>query len=215
MQKVFISTCTTSAKVILYAMQRKGWRNVMNTTKETVFMLLLLPLLFFTALAGWRVDFFRVLDAASDETIFSAPAALGHKFTTRYIHSVELTPVEDEYYVVDGKLWSWEERVRSSKAGMPSVKPEYGRYIEDADWMIYQGGRLSWDTFYYRIGNKHLGLNQSTFEPFGRRNFYEIFPGRKLSVSVCRSPFLYSGVYFADRLKDAPEGMPAIEHHTR
>ena len=178
-------------------------------------MLLLLPLLFFIALTGWRVDFFRLLDSVSGEVLFASPAALGHKFTTRYIHSVELTPVEDEYYVVDGKLWSWEERVRSSKAGMPSVRPEYGRYIENDQWMIYQGGRLSWETFYYRIGNEHLGLNQSSFEPFGRRNFYEIFRGRKLSVSVYKAPFLYSSVRFANSLMYAPEGVPAVERHTR
>jgi len=88
----------------------------------------LLPILFLAALAGWRVDVFQMMSRNGD-IIFESPTALGHEFTTRYIHSVELTPVEDEYRILGGKLWTWEERVRSTNAGLPFDRPEHGRFI--------------------------------------------------------------------------------------
>ncbi|MEG1799349.1 MAG: hypothetical protein RR214_04120, partial [Synergistaceae bacterium] len=64
----------------------------MSAFKKLTFLFLFLPILFITAAAGWRVDFFEVLDR-NGTFLFRSPAALGHMFTTRYIHSVELTPV--------------------------------------------------------------------------------------------------------------------------
>lgn len=186
----------------------------MNVVKKLTFLFFFLPILFVTASAGWRVDFFEVLDK-EDNLLFRSPAALGHTFMTRYIHSVELTPVEDEYYVVSGKLWAWEERVRSSKAGMPSVRPEKGRYIQTPMWMIYQGGRMSWNEYYYRIGNDRLGLNQAVFQPFGLRNLYKIFPGKRLVVRVKRRPFLFTSTYFTDKLENAPTNVHPINTFKR
>ena len=176
--------------------------------------LVLLPVLFLIAVAGWRVDIFQISDSRHN-IIFSAPTALGHKFTTRYIHSVELTPVEDEYRVLDGKLWAWEERVRSTNAGLPFDKPEYGKFIETDEWMVYQGGRMSWSVYYYRIGNKKLGLNQVCFEPFGRRNFFDIFPGERLIISVKKAPFMFAKMYRSKELQNAPMDLPAIDKNTR
>ena len=171
--------------------------------------IVMLPLLFAAALAGWRVDFFQVYDKGGSLP-FSSPAAVGHKFFTRYIHSVELTPVEDDYIVVDGRLWSWEERVRSSKAGMPSMVPTQGKFFENSEWMTYQGGRISWNKYYYRVGDKHFGLNQAAFEPFGRKNFYLIFPGQCLVVKITRAPFLFSGIYRPRTLAKAPGNLPLV-----
>lgn len=179
----------------------------MKTLRGEMLFIISLPVLFLISLAGWRVDVFQILDGGAD-IVFQSPASLGHKFTTRYIHSVELTPVEDEYHVVGGKLWAWEERVRSSKAGMPSLRPRNGRYLETSEWMIYQGGRVSWHEYYYRIGNDVLGQNQVVWEPFGRRNFYEIFTGRRLTVRVVKKPFILAKFFRADELENAPMGVP-------
>lgn len=181
----------------------------MRRFRRIALLVLLMPALFLAAMPGWRVDFFQVFDQKGN-LVFSSPSALGHKFSTRYIHSVELTPVEDDYIVVSGRLWSWEERVRSSKAGMPSMVPEQGRFLETSQWMIYQGGRISWKEYYYRVGNKQLGLNQFSFEPFGRKNAYVIFPGQRLSIKVKKEPFMFDGVYRAEALHNAPSGVPAI-----
>lgn len=183
----------------------------MNSSKNIFLLLILLPILFFLSLFGWRVDFFRILDS-DGKILFSSPAALGHKFMTRYIHSVELTPVEDEYYVVSSKLWSWEERTRSTKAGMPFKSPLKGRFIKTEQWLIYQGGRLSWKNYFYRVGNKSFGLNQAMFEPLGTRNFYKIFPDKKLSIEVYRAAYMYTRTHLVKELSDAPSFVPKIEY---
>jgi hypothetical protein len=181
---------------------------------EALLPIVMLPVLFLLALAGWRVDVFEISDSRQN-IIFSAPAALGHKFITRYIHSVELTPVEDEYMVIAGRLWTWEERTRSTNAGLPFGKPKYGKFIATGDWMIYQGGRMSWTTYYYRVGNKKLGLNQAAFEPFGRKNFFDLFPGERLIISVRRTPYIFTAIYRSAALIGAANDVPAIGKRDR
>ena len=134
----------------------------MKNISHCVLLILSLPILFLTAAAGWRVDVFQMEDAGGS-LIFQSPVSLGHTFTTRYIHSVELTPVEDEYKIAKGLLWTWEERVRSTNAGLPFDKPKYGRFMDNGEWMIFQGGRMSWKEYYYRVGNKNIGRNFERF----------------------------------------------------
>lgn len=162
--------------------------------------ILSLPLLFLVALAGWKVDVFRITDDAGD-TIISCPVALGQRVITGYIHSVELTPVEDEYRVLDGKIWMWEERVRSSNAGLPSMKPQQGRFIQTDDWLVYQGGRTRVRQYYYRIGNSIFGLNRISFAQIGCRKLYEAFKGERLTVGAERMPFIAAQFIVSDRLE--------------
>ena len=126
-----------------------------------------------------------------------------------------MTPVEDEYHILDGRLWAWEERVRSTNAGLPFERPQRGKFIDNGKWMIFQGGRMSWKEYYYRIGDNKLGLNQVVFAPFGMRNFYEIFTGELLVVRISKSPFLFTKFYRAEKLQNAPMGVPAIESFKR
>lgn len=186
----------------------------MNNTKSIALCIVIFVLLFTAAIAGWRVDFFQISDSKGN-IIFNAPSSVGHRFTTRYIHSVELSPVEDEYLILGKKLWVWEERVRSSNAGLPYMTPEKGRFVETDKWMIFQGGRMSWSEYYYRVGTDKLGLNQMIFEPYGRRDIYKIYSSEKLTIKVYRAPYLFKHVYFAEKLKNAPEGVPAIESFQR
>jgi hypothetical protein len=179
-----------------------------------IFLILSLPILFLAAVAGWRVDVFQMI-SKDGEIIFESPTELGHKFTTRYIHSVELTPVEDEYRILGGRLWTWEERVRSTNAGLPFDRPEHGKFIENGKWMIFQGGRMTWKEYYYRIGDKKLGLNQAVFAPFGLRNLYEIFTGQLITVRISKKPLFFTRFHRIDKLQNAPMGVPAIESFKR
>lgn len=189
-------------------------RDNVGQLSHALILLISIPILFLTAISGWNVDVFQLLN--EDEVIiFQSPVALGNKFTTRYIHSVELTPVEDEYRILGGRLWAWEERVRSTNAGLPFNKPEHGRFIDNGVWMIFQGGRMSWNEYYYRIGNNMFGLNQAVLEPFGRRNLYKIFTGERLIVRVSKSPLILTGFYRTKKLAEAPMGVSAIENFTR
>ena len=154
---------------------------------------------FFIAALGWRVDSLLLTDDERN-VLFSVPVAFGHHLTTTYIHSVELTPVEDEYIVIGGKIWTWQERVKSSNAGMPCLKPDNGRYIKTAEWMIFQGGRQSWDRYYLRVGNDTFGRNKMTLPPFGTACPFKAFPGKRLTVAVKNGPLMFAKLYRTEAL---------------
>ena len=148
-----------------------------------LFILLTLPAAFFAAAQGWRTDNLSILDKAG-KIIFSAPVPFGFRFTTSYIHSVERTPVEDEYALCGGRLWVWQERVKSSNAGMPCLKPEHGLYISTPEWMIFQGGRESWERFFLRVGNVEFGRNKLRMPPFGETELFKRLPEERLTIAA-------------------------------
>lgn len=146
-------------------------------------------LLFAAALAGWRVDFLRI--SADGRLLCSFPAAHGQRLITEYIHSVEKTEVEDEYRIANGRLWTWEERVKSSNAGMPSVLPEYMHFSNRDGKMIFRGGRLAHETLNLRIGNETFGRNKLRLPPFETAELYKTLPGKRLEITVVRRPYLF------------------------
>lgn len=127
-----------------------------------------------------RVNYFRV--ETQDRTLFAAPVGLGVPFTTEYIHSVQLTPVIDEYRITGGRIWSWEERVQSHNAGLPFDAPEHGRFIVDSPWMIVQGGRIATGRIAYRVGTEEFGRNTWDIPPFGEVEIYKKYPGTRVYI---------------------------------
>ena len=137
----------------------------------------------FIIVMGWQVDTLKVVDSEGlvfYETVLPAFVS----FDTSYIHSVEQTEVQDTYVVTCGKMWSWEERTKSLKAGMPQQAPRCGRFFMTNDWLVYQGGRLPWNKFYYRIGNAILGRNKASFPYLKEKKLYEIFPNKRIVIAV-------------------------------
>ncbi len=143
-------------------------------------MLPLVPLL----VAAWPVDALEIREAApgaaDGEVFFRAPVLLGQRVTTQIIHSVQLTPVVDEYTVQEGRIWGWREKIRSHNAGLPSITPERGRFVYDPPWMIVEGGGHSWQSLYYRVGNETLGKNELRVFPCPRRELWREIPGKRL-----------------------------------
>lgn len=118
------------------------------------------------------------------------PAPVGAVFIAKYIHSVEKTPVEDEYRVTGGRIWVWEERVVSQNAGLPFIKPRNGRLIADGEWFRFRGGRSSMQTIFYRVGDNRTGRNVLVFfspHPWEYEAF-RLFPGKRLRLSVKITP---------------------------
>lgn len=131
----------------------------------------------------WQVDVMKISDDKEQiyyETILPAFVT----FDTSYIHSVEQTEVQDTYVVTCGKMWSWEERTKSLKAGMPQQAPRCGRFFMTKDWLVYQGGRISWNKFYYRVGNARLGRNRACFPFAGVKKLYKTIPNRRLIITI-------------------------------
>lgn len=180
-----------------------------SKSKQTFCLILLASLFFTLSLAGWKVSFLKITGKKSGTVIYT-PCPDGQRICTRYIHSVELTPVEDYYIITGDRMWSWEERVRSSKAGMPQEVPVNGRFIDTGEWLIYQGGRIFWDVYFYRIGDEHFGLNQAYIHPYGLKNFYKTFTGERLTVSITHRPYLYTRPFISEKFRLSPSGVEKI-----
>ncbi|MDR3254083.1 MAG: DUF1850 domain-containing protein [Synergistaceae bacterium] len=117
-----------------------------------------------------------------DGVLFAAPVPHGGAFFTTYIHSVQKTPVVDEYRIADGKIWGWEELVHSHGAGLPFSAPEHGRFVVAPPGMIVQGGRRAEERIVYRVGNETLGRNLWRLPPFEEVWAYERFPGARVFI---------------------------------
>ncbi len=140
------------------------------------------------ALATWPVSAISI-STDKGNVIFCGPIPEGWTFTSRIIHSLEKTPVEDEYRVVSGRIWQWEERFQSNNAGLPTEAPENGRFVSAPGWFIIRGGRNRWDALRYRVGSGGLGRNILTLEGFGQIRAFEKYPGERLLIEVRPVPF--------------------------
>ena len=138
----------------------------------------LILLLGLAGLAGRPVDCLVVRNEEGTE-LFRAVLPLGREYATRYIHSVQKTPVEDYYQIIRGRIWSVRERAQSHNAGLPFAAPEGGRFILDPPWMTVEGGRQNWPVIHLRVGDAGLGRNE--FRNGSWRPLYSEFPGRRLS----------------------------------
>ncbi|MDR0648883.1 MAG: DUF1850 domain-containing protein [Synergistaceae bacterium] len=133
------------------------------------------------------------IEIAGDGVRLASPVPHGAPFTTAYVHSVEKTPVIELYRIADGKIWVWEEMVRSHNAGLPFDAPEHGSFImEGSGWMIVRGGRRAMESIAYRVGNADIGQNRWHLPPYFVKA-YEKYPSRRV--------FIESGVR---KFRDAP-----------
>ncbi|MDR1915295.1 MAG: DUF1850 domain-containing protein [Synergistaceae bacterium] len=128
------------------------------------------------------VNYFTITDAGG--TLLASPVTNGASFITSYIHSVQLSPVIDDYRFVNGLIWGWEERTQSHNAGLPSTAPEHGKLIMNPPWMITRGGRASHTAIFHRVGSDKLGRNTWRLPPFAEISAFEIYPSARVSLSV-------------------------------
>lgn len=156
-----------------------------------------LALLFAACLAGWPVDVLVVKDGEdayvwyiAGTAALTASTGSGGQIATRYIHSVEKSPVEDWYALLNGRIWGWREKVRTHNAGLPFGAPRQGRFYHDPPWMVVEGGRQSWDRLFVRIGNEELGRNEILTPGGAWFPLYRDFSGKRLTFLVERRPFL-------------------------
>lgn len=115
---------------------------------------------------------------------FRRPIAPGQSIVLRYIHSVQRTPVEDEYKVTGGTLWQWEERVVSHNAGLPVEASPQGTFLQTDEWMIFRGGGNTFSPLYYRVGNEKLGRNKLFVPPCCGYDLYQRIPNVLLRIDV-------------------------------
>ena len=129
------------------------------------------------------------------ELLFSCPVPNGYSFTTTYIHSLELTPVRDDYRFVSGRIWGWEEWTKSLNAGLPSVQIPGTKFIMSSPWMIIRGGRRTRYIIYYRVGTEVFGLNKWHLEPWDEINIFERYPMYRVSLEAVAVPYRLAAIF--------------------
>ncbi len=144
--------------------------------------------LLFITLIFWPLPVLFV--ESRGEVLVKHPFLLGNAYTTRIIHSVEQTPVEDEYRIVHQKIWSWQERVQSHNAGLPFSRPANGDFIVEKPWFIIQGGRFSFEQINYRVGQELLGHNELSINSQPYVALYKTYPLRLFLFRVGQATML-------------------------
>ena len=122
--------------------------------------------------------------------LFRAVCPIGTPLVTRYIHSVQKTPVEDEYLLLAGQIIQWEERFVSHNAGLPVDVLPNARFFTTPEWMVIRGGRTALDQLVYRVGTEALGRNVLLFPGWRKWPLYRMYPGRRLIFRVVERPLL-------------------------
>ena len=156
------------------------------------------------AVLFWPMD---TLTARDDEgrLVLCETMPLGRGFATRYIHSLQLTPVEDEYFVQDALIRQWRSRIQSHGAGMPILTPERGRRYTDEQWIVFEGAIASFTGFALRVGNEKLGRNHLRMEGGPWQPLYRTFPDKRLHVTALRCalyrPWLYETKILSEALQ--------------
>ncbi len=125
-----------------------------------------------------------VLKNERGELLFSFLLFPGDYFETEYIHSVQLCPVIDRYYVFNRTLFLWEERTQSTGAGLPFEAPVRGRFVNSDSWYRYIGGGRLFGRLYIRIGNEEFGRNVLRLPDKTEINLFELFPGKRLVLQI-------------------------------
>lgn len=148
-----------------------------------------LALAAFLAAFAWPLETLEISVVSSGNTeegeFFSRSSTLlGQDLTASIVHSVELTPVVDVYRVQEGRIWGWQEKTRSHNAGLPYSAPERGRFRFESPWLITEGGGLSWERVYYRVGTEELGRNVLCVFAKPCRKLWQEAPGKKLCLRV-------------------------------
>ncbi|MFP4481679.1 MAG: DUF1850 domain-containing protein [Thermovirgaceae bacterium] len=126
-------------------------------------------------------------------TWLRVPVPLGQRLVTTYTHSVQKTPVEDEYVISSGWIWQWQERVKSHNAGLPAEFPRNGSFSTGPEWFVFRGGRRRWKTLLLRVGSERFGQNRIEFAQPWKEVSYELFrvlPERVLFVQVYDLPLV-------------------------
>jgi len=142
-------------------------------------------------LAAFPTVFFWPIDALTlrdddGRTVLRAAMPPGCEFATLYIHSVELSPVEDTYFVQDGLIRQWRSRVQSHNAGLPIATLARGRVYMDAPWIVFEGAIASLTSFALRVGNEHIGRNHLRIGQNPWQPLYRTLPGKRLHLAASR-----------------------------
>lgn len=143
------------------------------------------------ALVFWPVDALVIRDE-DDTVVLRSLMPLGRSFETEYIHSVQLSPVQDVYFLSGGVIRQWETRVQSQNAGITSLVLPQGRFRIEPPWLVFEGQAMALAKFVLRVGTDVIGRNRMRFGNGDWQPLYPSFAGQRLYVEAARQS-LYGG----------------------
>ena len=142
-------------------------------------------LLAIPSLMFWPVDTLYARDKEG-RLVLRATMPLGRQFETQYLHSVQLSLVEDLYFVRNGLFREWQGRVKAQSAGLPCLPVERGRFRADLPWMVFEGAVMTMPSYVLRVGTEKLGQNYLRVGNGAWVPLYTHFPGERLYMETAR-----------------------------
>ena len=133
----------------------------------------------------WPMDVLTVRDDHGKVVLCTALVP-GCNFTTLYIHSVQLSPVIDEFFVQNELIWLWHSRVQGHNAGLPTLPPERGRVYLSDPWVIFEGTIASFAEYAQRVGNDRFGQNLLRIGNGSWQPLYKTQTNKRLHLTASR-----------------------------
>lgn len=116
------------------------------------------------------------------DAIFAAPLEPGERFTLRYTHSVDGTPIWEEHSADgEGNLYVEEERFVMIGAGMGDL-PGRGRWTARGRLQAIEGLHVRVDPFILRVGSP--GVDHTILWRGTSTNLSALVPGESVRVSA-------------------------------
>ena len=135
----------------------------------------------------------RLVVSSDEKILFSVPAEKGLAFSTRFIHSVQKTPVEEYFTVnerIDGVVLH-STRYQSFGVGLPFLSTD-GNFKRDGDWFVMEGMERKLSSVVLRPGvgtELTLRIKDKIFP------LYEMVPlGTPITVQVVPRYKIWSGL---------------------
>ena len=134
----------------------------------------------------WPMDALTLRDGDNGQIVLRAAMPPGRGFATAYIHSVQLSPVEDEYFAQDGLIRQWLSRGQGHNTALPDPAQARGRVYIDQPWIVFQGTTTPLADYVLRVGNEHFGRNHLRIGQGPWQPLYRTMPGKRLHIAASR-----------------------------
>ena len=156
-----------------------------NIWKSCVGLICFALLAALPAMLFWPVDMLTIQDDKG-QNVLRVAMLPGNTFATCYIHSVQLSPVVEEYFVQEGLIWLWRAHVQGQNAGLPTQAPTRGHMYFNEPWVVFEGALNSFSSYALRVGNEKFGRNHLRIGQGPWQALYQTLPNKRLHLSSSR-----------------------------
>ena len=174
-------------------------RNNMPGYLKTLLPIIFISYLFFSpVLAKPRHPLSLVIEKGDGKELISIPVEPGEPFIIRYIHSVDLSPVYEVFYVDEKKeIIIKETYFKMFGAGMGHW-PGRGRIAEKNGWIFIKDMNITLGEFYLRVGSP--SVDHTILIRGEEIHLSRMIPGMKVRLYIKQGKIKNDGS--KDRIRD-------------